>query len=228
MPGEAAEHLEQAVEAYWKALPRVRGDARGEVGACLVDTALEAAEAMCRAADARAVGTCRQALRAAKTAAPERAAEVQIRMKQIGHRVRLQKEVGGLAKRLEQDPQDTGVATKLVRTLVIDLDQPARADPPRVPACSPAYALRATAGKPHAARTARESNEATAHLGRGFACVQRRGEPGKSAAREIPYSNCTCTRWAEQEMQGSYARTSISSRCVISSWDLPSSMSCGT
>ncbi len=128
-PQEAGQHLDDAVSAYWQALKKVRGPARTEVGNALVETALEAAEALARQGDAKAVAMIRQAERAARTAAPQRVAEVRDRQGAISQRVRLEKEVGGLVKRLEADPDNTAVATKLVRTFVTELDEPARALP---------------------------------------------------------------------------------------------------
>lgn len=129
VPDEAAQHLDDAVKAYWQALKTARGPARQEVGEALVDASLEVAEALARQGDAKAAGMVRQAERAAKAAAPNRVGEVRDRMGEIGRRVRLEKEVGGLIKRLEDDPDNAAVATKLVRTLVADLDDPERALP---------------------------------------------------------------------------------------------------
>ena len=129
VPDEAAQHLDDAVKAYWQVLKTARGPARQEVGEALVDASLEVAEALARQGDAKAAGMVRQAERAAKAAAPNRVGEIRDRMGDIGRRVRLEKEVGGLIKRLEDDPDNAAVATRLVRTFVTELDEPERAMP---------------------------------------------------------------------------------------------------
>jgi hypothetical protein len=129
VPARKAECLARSVPARQRLFKAAKGFARVEAGEVLIDAMLAAADALCEAADGKAVGMVRQASGIAKAVAPNRQGEVLDAIVRIGTRLRVEKQVAGLKKRLAADSGDAASRTTLVRLLVVELDDPARAIP---------------------------------------------------------------------------------------------------
>ena len=109
---------------YDEAKPADRADA----GDAFVDALVDAADAWCEARkEADAASALRRALTVAGAIGSRRKDEVQVRSDRVAARLRADKRVAELQKRLDANPQDAPVRKELVQQCLLELDDPARA-----------------------------------------------------------------------------------------------------
>ena len=129
IPERKAECLEKAIGVRRQVYRAAKGPARAEAANTFLDVLMRAAEVLSEAGEARSAALAREAVRVASADGPQRKDEVRDFQVRTSLRLGLEKQVQGLAERLKTMPDDDVARTKLLRLLVVDLDDPARALP---------------------------------------------------------------------------------------------------
>ena len=124
----AAAPEDSALQAKQKAYEAARGPERAAAGEACIDALLEAAEARTQAgAPAESVARYQKALATALVIKSDRRPEIEACLKAVAEAARASRAAEDLKKQVEANPGDAALREKLVRTYLVDLDNPAEA-----------------------------------------------------------------------------------------------------
>ena len=128
VPEQSLACTERIVEICQRQFDAVRGADRAKAGEALVDALLSLVDAHVAVGEsAAALAPCRRAAAVARVINSPRKASVEASLTALEQAARAAVEVEDLKEQLAQDPQNRAVREKLVRRLLVDLDNPAEA-----------------------------------------------------------------------------------------------------
>jgi len=127
VPGQLSACAARIVEIRQKQFDSARGGDRPKAGEALVDALLSLVDAQVAAGGAGAIGVARRAVAVARVINSPRKDAVEARLSALDQAARVAAEVEDLKKQVAQDPQNRAAREKLVRRLIVDLDNPAEA-----------------------------------------------------------------------------------------------------
>ena len=128
VPEKAGACTERVIDIRQKQFDRARGDAKTEAGEALVDALLSAADGKLAGADpTEAANLCRRAQTVGRAVKSDRLEEIDARLKGMVYSLRAAREAESLKAQLARSADDAAAREKLVRLLLVDLDNPAEA-----------------------------------------------------------------------------------------------------
>jgi hypothetical protein len=128
VPGQLPACAARIVDIRQKQFDIARGDDRATAGEALIDALLSLVDVQAGAGEtAAAFGLCRRAVAVARVISSPRKNAVEARLSAMEQAARVVPEVEDLKKQVAQDPQNRAAREKLVRRLIVDLDNPAEA-----------------------------------------------------------------------------------------------------
>ena len=127
VPGQLSACAARIVEIRQKQFDIARGGDRPKPGEALVDALLSLVDAQMAGGGAGAIGAARRAAAVARGINSPRKDAVEARLSALDQAARVAAEVEDLKKQVAQDPQNRAAREKLVRRLIVDLDNPAEA-----------------------------------------------------------------------------------------------------
>jgi len=128
VPGKAVECAERLVTVRQKQYALAAPDAKAAAAEVLVDALLGSADAQSAAGDpAGAVSACRRAEGIARAVKSDRLAAVAARREGFAHRLTVHREIANMKALLARDSENVAARERLVRLLLVDLDDPAAA-----------------------------------------------------------------------------------------------------
>jgi hypothetical protein len=128
LPGKAAACAERVVEIRQRQFEAAKAEGRAAAGEALIDAILKALqEGQKTGARPDEAASYKRALTVARAVKSDRAAALDAHLKALEQLARVGVEVESLKKQLAADPQNPAVRLRLVRALVVDLNDPAEA-----------------------------------------------------------------------------------------------------
>jgi tetratricopeptide (TPR) repeat protein len=128
VPEKALACADRLVEVRQRQFDVAKGDARAAAGEALIDAILAALDAQQKTgAVADGLAYYKRATTVARAVKSDRAAALDARLKDLEQAARLAAEIESLKKQLAASPQNPAVRLRLVRLLLVDLDDPAEA-----------------------------------------------------------------------------------------------------
>ena len=128
VPANAAACGQRRLDILQRVYDSSRGPQRAKAGETLTDALLSLADRQVAAAEIpEAVALCKRAFVVARVIGSAKKDAVEERLKQLGQMAKTSAEADALKKQLEKDPANTALRGKLVRLLLVDLDNPAEA-----------------------------------------------------------------------------------------------------
>jgi hypothetical protein len=127
VPGQLSACAARIVDIRQKQFDIARGDDRAKAGEALIDALLSLVDAQMAGGGAGAIGAARRAVAVARVISSPRKNAVEARLSAMEQAARVAPEVEDLKKQVAQDPQNRAAREKLVRRLIVDLDDPAEA-----------------------------------------------------------------------------------------------------
>ena len=128
IPGKAAACAERMVDVRQREFDVAKSDARAAAGEKLIDAILASlAERQKTGVKPDEASYYRRALMVARAVKSDRAAALDAHLKDLEQAARLAAEIESLKKQLAANPQNPAVRLRLVRLLLVDLDDPAEA-----------------------------------------------------------------------------------------------------
>ncbi|MCX5676831.1 MAG: hypothetical protein NTX87_17715 [Planctomycetota bacterium] len=128
IPGKAAACAERMVDVRQRQFDVAKSDARAAAGATLIDAILASlAQRQKTGVKPDEASYYKRALMVARAVKSDRAAALDARLKDLEQAARLGIEVENLKKQLAANPENPAARLRLVRLLLVDLDDPAEA-----------------------------------------------------------------------------------------------------
>jgi len=127
VPGQLSACAARIVDIRQKQFDIARGDDRPKAGEALVGALLSLVDAQMAGGGAGAIGAARRAAGVARVINSPRKDAIEARLSALEQAARMAAEVEDLKKQVAQDPQNRAAREKLVRRLIVDLDNPAEA-----------------------------------------------------------------------------------------------------
>jgi len=128
VPAKAGACTERVVEIREGQYNRARGAARTEAGESLIDALLGLVDVKLDAGDpSGAAVACRRAQAIGRAVKSERCDRIDARLKEMAGLMKTAREIENMKALIERNPENVAAREKLVRLLLVDLDDPAAA-----------------------------------------------------------------------------------------------------